>query len=77
MGVLSRTSTIVKSKMNKLLDRAEDPREQLDYAYDKLDVPFAFGLEVYDAHAPALRAGASYSETGLPNEHTPACSARY
>ena len=35
MGVLSRTSTIVKSKMNKLLDRAEDPREQLDYAYDK------------------------------------------
>ena len=35
MGILSRTSTIVKSKMNRLLDRAEDPRETLDYAYDK------------------------------------------
>ena len=35
MGILSRTSTIVKSKMSRLLDRAEDPRETLDYAYDK------------------------------------------
>ena len=35
MGVLTRMSTIVHSKMNRLLDRAEDPRETLDYAYDK------------------------------------------
>ena len=35
MGVLSRMSTIVKGKMNRLLDNAEDPREQLDFAYDK------------------------------------------
>ena len=35
MGVMSRMSTVVKSKMNRLLDRAEDPRETLDYAYDK------------------------------------------
>ena len=35
MGVLSRMSTIVKSKMNRLLDSAENPNEQLDYAYDK------------------------------------------
>ena len=35
MGVLSRMSTIVHSKMNRLLDRAEDPRETLDYAYEK------------------------------------------
>ena len=35
MGVLSRMSTIVKAKMNRILDRAEDPRETLDYAYDK------------------------------------------
>ena len=35
MGVLSRMNTIVKSKMTRLLDRAEDPRETLDYAYDK------------------------------------------
>ena len=35
MGVMSRMSTVVKSKMNRLLDRAEDPRETLDYAYEK------------------------------------------
>ncbi len=35
MGVMSRMSTVVKSKMNRILDRAEDPRETLDYAYDK------------------------------------------
>ena len=35
MGILSRTSTIVKAKMTRLLDRAEDPRETLDYAYEK------------------------------------------
>ena len=35
MGMLSRMSTIVKSKMNRLLDKAEDPRETLDYAYEK------------------------------------------
>jgi phage shock protein A len=28
-------STVVKAKMNRLLDNAEDPRETLDYAYDK------------------------------------------
>ena len=28
-------STIVKSKMNRILDNAEDPRETLDYAYEK------------------------------------------
>jgi len=35
MGMLSRMSTIVKSKMNRLLDNAEDPRETLDYSYEK------------------------------------------
>jgi phage shock protein A len=35
MGMLSRMSTVVKSKMNRLLDKAEDPRETLDYAYEK------------------------------------------
>ena len=35
MGVLTRMSTIVKSKMNRILDNAEDPRETLDYAYEK------------------------------------------
>ena len=35
MGVLSRMSTIVKAKMTRLLDKAEDPRETLDYSYEK------------------------------------------
>jgi phage shock protein A len=35
MGLLSRMSTIVKSKMNRILDSAEDPRETLDYSYEK------------------------------------------
>lgn len=35
MGMLSRMSVIVKSKMNRMMDNAEDPRETLDYSYDK------------------------------------------
>ena len=35
MGMISRMSTIVKSKMNRLLDSAEDPRETLDYSYEQ------------------------------------------
>ena len=35
MGVLTRMSTVVKAKMNRLLDQAEDPAETLDYAYEK------------------------------------------
>ena len=35
MGMLSRMGTIVKSKMNRIMDNAEDPRETLDYSYEK------------------------------------------
>ena len=35
MGLLSRTSMILKSKMSSILDRAEDPRQTLDYSYEK------------------------------------------
>ena len=35
MGVLSRMSTIVKAKMSRLADNAENPNEMLDYAYEK------------------------------------------
>jgi phage shock protein A len=34
-GLLSRTAMIVKAKFSKFLDRAEDPRETLDYSYEK------------------------------------------
>ncbi|SFM14108.1 PspA/IM30 family protein [Methanolobus profundi] len=35
MGLFNRMGTVVKSKMNKLMDRMEDPRETLDYSYEK------------------------------------------
>ena len=34
-GLVSRASLIVKSKMSKLLDKAEKPTETLDYSYEK------------------------------------------
>src|SRR5947209_13310323 len=34
-GLMSRASTIVKAKFSKLLDRAEDPTETLDYSYEQ------------------------------------------
>lgn len=35
MGLMSRFSMIVRSKASKVLDKAEDPRETLDYSYEK------------------------------------------
>jgi len=35
MGMGKRLSLIIKSKANKLLDKHEDPRETLDYSYEK------------------------------------------
>jgi len=34
-GLGGRMSTVVKAKVSKLLDRAEDPGETLDYSYEK------------------------------------------
>ena len=34
-GLTGRVSTVVKAKVSKLLDRAEDPAETLDYSYQK------------------------------------------
>jgi len=35
MGLLDRMGVIVKAKVNKVLDKFEDPRETLDYSYQK------------------------------------------
>jgi phage shock protein A len=35
MGLLERMSTTVKAKMNKIMGQFEDPRETLDYSYEK------------------------------------------
>ncbi len=37
MGLWQRFTMIFKSKANKALDKAEDPRETLDYSYEILD----------------------------------------
>jgi phage shock protein A len=34
-GLMSRASTVIKAKLSKLLDRAEDPTETLDYSYEQ------------------------------------------
>ena len=34
-GLMNRASTIVKAKFSKMLDKAEDPGETLDYSYEK------------------------------------------
>src|SRR5581483_6700853 len=35
-GLMSRTAMIVKSKYSKLLNRAENPTETLDYSYEQM-----------------------------------------
>ncbi|MGB9929408.1 MAG: PspA/IM30 family protein [Methanosarcina sp.] len=35
MGLFSRMETVFKSKMNKVLNKVEDPRETLDYSYER------------------------------------------
>jgi len=35
MGLIDRMSTVVKAKVNKVLDKYDDPRETLDYSYQK------------------------------------------
>ncbi len=34
-GLMGRAATVVKAKLSKLLDRAEDPSETLDYSYEQ------------------------------------------
>src|SRR5689334_18348974 len=35
MGVMKRVSLVFKAKANKALDKMEDPRETLDYSYER------------------------------------------
>ncbi len=35
MGLMSRIATVFKAKANKMVDRVEDPRETLDYSYQR------------------------------------------
>jgi phage shock protein A len=35
MGLIERMSTTIKAKVNKIIEKFEDPRETLDYSYEK------------------------------------------
>ncbi len=35
MGLFKRMETVIESKINKVFNRMEDPRETLDYSYEK------------------------------------------
>jgi phage shock protein A len=35
-GLMSRASTVIRAKFSKLLDRAENPTETLDYSYEQM-----------------------------------------
>ncbi|WP_243684796.1 PspA/IM30 family protein [Methanosarcina barkeri] len=35
MGLFKRMETVLKSKMNTVLNKVEDPRETLDYSYER------------------------------------------
>ena len=35
MGLMSRTNLLVKAKLSKAIDKAEDPAETLDYSYER------------------------------------------
>lgn len=53
-GFWERLRVSVEAKLNKLFDRFEDPREQLDYAYDKL-VQQLHNVEIALSRAIAAR----------------------
>lgn len=35
MGVISRISTLIRAKMNQMVDKAEDPRQTMEYSYER------------------------------------------
>ncbi|RDD53650.1 MAG: PspA/IM30 family protein [Candidatus Korarchaeota archaeon NZ13-K] len=53
-GFWDRLRVNIEAKLNKLFDRFEDPREQLDYAYDKL-VQQLHNVEIALSRAIAAR----------------------
>lgn len=71
MGLFSRNEAVFKSKMNKVLNRMEDPRETLDYSYERqlelLQNVKRGVVEVASSKkaspAPACKIGAEYGQT--------------
>ena len=66
-GLFDRTMTIIKAKWNKLLNRAENPQETLDYSYEQqlqLLQNVKRGVAVVTAKRLELQAGKL--ETSVP-----------
>jgi phage shock protein A len=55
MSLLNRMGTVIKIKMNKIMDRVEDPLETLDYSYEKqLELLQNVKRGVAHLHQPSL-----------------------
>src|SRR3989442_1576097 len=61
-GLAGRMSTVIKAKISKLLDRAEDPGETLDYGYQEQIEAFRTKKEVIKAQYSAAEAQVQISE---------------
>lgn len=72
-GLMKRASLITKSKISKLLDRAEDPNETLDYSYEKqlelLQNVKRGVAEVVTAKKRMQLQGAQLKQTSVKLEH--------
>ena len=61
MSLMKRISLIFRSKANKALDRAEDPRETLDYSYQRQVELLARSAAAWPTWPPAASASSSRS----------------
>jgi len=65
--MLARLSRIIESKISKVLSRLEDPREQLDYAYEK-QVQYLREMEMQMANVVAARKRLEYQKQSLTGQ---------
>ena len=64
MGIARRIAELYQAKVNALLDRAEDPREMLDYTYSRQQ-EFLRAMRSAIADVAASRNRAKAQETEL------------
>ena len=62
--MLARISRLIESKISKVLSRLEDPREQLDYAYEK-QVQYLREMEVQMTNVIAARKRLEFQKQSL------------
>ncbi len=62
MGILARMGTLIRAKMNEILDRAEDPRETLEYSYTKQRQMLTDKIEAFRTRKETIKAQYSAAE---------------